>query len=393
MLKVIDLLSLKEFESFKLVSDTSGLYNNVSSTSILDWESPADIDRDFRAEDFVFITLYMTGSTPDDMDARYRALFNKNVAAIGIKVADYDSFTVPDDILAKANAHRIPIFLYTEAYLEDLIFTIRSAVFYNDANRVSLDYLRFLMESGEDMTVSIARKLNPLFNDNILCCCCIPVTDNAEPVLERALEEYRKTLTHNLYIYKSGDALIKCSRCIMIIYTSESEIDESVDSLKKILSDFMVEQEKFAIGFSDVKPALKLLREAVTEAMNAALSALINDESQRRFRDVGIDGLVLPNLESGRHTDFYRRTLSLLEGYDAEHASSLLDTLLCYVRCHGDVAKTAAELYQHGNTIRYRLNKIRELLGISNSADSYVPLYIFAKMHRIYSILDEEPLI
>ena len=61
MLKVIDLLSLDEFESFKLISDSKGLYNNVTGTSILDWESPKEISVDFRSGDFVFITLYMIG--------------------------------------------------------------------------------------------------------------------------------------------------------------------------------------------------------------------------------------------------------------------------------------------------------------------------------------------
>ncbi|MDO4869142.1 MAG: PucR family transcriptional regulator ligand-binding domain-containing protein [Bacillota bacterium] len=253
MLKVIDLLSLKEFESFKLISDSSGLYNNVSGTSILDWETPEDIAKDFHPEDFVFITLYMTGQTPEGMRERFKALFQVNAAAIGIKVADPDAFSIPQDILDMANTHRTPLFLYTQAYLEDLIFAIRSAVFYNDANRVSLDYLRFLMESSEDMTVSIAKKLNPLFNDNLLCCCCIPVTEDIDMTLERALEDYRKTLTHNLYIYKSGDAFIKCSRCIVIIYTSDELIPSDEDSLRQILAGFMVDPDKFCIGFSDPK--------------------------------------------------------------------------------------------------------------------------------------------
>ena len=136
MLKVIDLLSLKEFETFKLVSDSKGLYNNVSGTGILDWESPEEIERDFHSEDFVFITLYMIGQTPEDMEDRFKALLKINVAAIGIKVADPETFTVPDRIIELADAHRVPLFIYTTAYLEDLIFAVRSAVFYNDANRV-----------------------------------------------------------------------------------------------------------------------------------------------------------------------------------------------------------------------------------------------------------------
>ena len=70
-----------------------------------------------------------------------------------------------------------------------------------------------------------------------------------------------------------------------------------------------------------------------------------------------------------------------------------METLICYIESEGDVALTAKKLYQHGNTVRYRLDKIKKVLGISNSADAYVQIYMFAKMHKIYSILNEEPLI
>ena len=393
MLKVIDLLSLVEFESFKLISDSKGLYNNVSGTGILDWESPKEIAKDFHAEDFVFITLYMIGQTPENMEERFKALFNVNVAAIGIKVADPDSFEIPEEIIQMADAHRTPLFVYTETYLEDLIFAIRSAVFYNDANRVSLDYLRFLMESSEDMTASIARKLNPLFDDNLVCFCCIPTADDTESVLDRALEKYRKTLTHNLYIYKSGNAFIKCSRCIMIIYTAEDSIADDAVSLGELLKGFQIDDKSFCIGLSSAKSGLGLLQEAVTEATSAALSAFVNGEEQKRFADIGSDGLIIPFLDSKPHVVFYRKTLAALNAYDKKHSSHLLETLLCYIESEGDVNLTAKKLYQHGNTVRYRLDKIKRLLDISLSTDAYVQLYMFAKMHKIYSILGEEPLI
>ena len=393
MLKVIDLLSLDEFESFKLISDAKGLYNNVSGTSILDWETPEAIAKDFRPEDFVFITLYMNEQEPENMIERFKALFKVNVAAIGIKVADPDRFAIDEELLAMANTHRTPLFLYTEAYLEDLIFAIRSAVFYNDANRVSLDYLRFLMDSSEDMTASVAKKLNPLFHDNFVCYCCIPPADMAEVALDKALDEYRKTLTHNLYIYKSGDAFIKCNRCLVIIYTSEDIIEDEPDTLRHILHEFNVDLSAFSTGISNPKSGLHLLREAIKEAVSAAISAFIREETQKLFSQIGSDGLIIPYLDSKTHVGFYRKTLDTINDYDAKHSSHLLETLLCYVDSEGDVALTAKKLFQHGNTIRYRIDKIKTILGISLSADAYVQLYMFAKMHKIYSILNEEPLI
>lgn len=393
MLQVIDLLSLKEFESFRLISNSKGLYNNVSGTSILDWETPEDICRDFCPEDFVFVTLYMMDSSPENMIERFKALFKVNVAAIGIKVSDPDSFTVPDEIMNLANAHRTPLFLYTAAYLENLIFAIRSAVFYDDANRVSLGYLRFLMENGDDMAASIAKKLNPLFHDCLACFCCIPLSEDTDAALEKALNEYRQTLTHNLSLYKSGDAFIRCSRCLILIHTSSEAIGDNTEALESIRRGFKLEPGRFSVGISETKNSLGLLREAIKEAVSAAVSAFISGETQKRFSQIGCDGLIIPYLDSRQHLQFYHRALERISAYDEGHSSHLLETLLCYIDSEGDVALTAKKLFQHGNTVRYRLDKIKNILGISASADAYVQLYMFAKMHKIYNILNGEPLI
>jgi sugar diacid utilization regulator len=50
--------------------------------------------------------------------------------------------------------------------------------------------------------------------------------------------------------------------------------------------------------------------------------------------------------------------------YDAKYHLDLLKTLNAYIRNDGDLKKTAAEFFQHINTTRYRLEKIKELLNM-----------------------------
>lgn len=45
------------------------------------------------------------------------------------------------------------------------------------------------------------------------------------------------------------------------------------------------------------------------------------------------------------------------------HRSELAETLLCWLSCRGDVGRTARKLHLHENSIRYRLDKVRELYG------------------------------
>lgn len=58
-----------------------------------------------------------------------------------------------------------------------------------------------------------------------------------------------------------------------------------------------------------------------------------------------------------------RRLLLPLERADEERGSRLLDTLRGYYACGGSVAKTAEKLFLHRNSVRYRLDRVRSLLG------------------------------
>jgi DNA-binding PucR family transcriptional regulator len=48
---------------------------------------------------------------------------------------------------------------------------------------------------------------------------------------------------------------------------------------------------------------------------------------------------------------------------------------------------TAQKMFQHSNTIRYRIDKIRKLLELDDGAHSLAQLYIFVRLHRIYQDL------
>ena len=57
-------------------------------------------------------------------------------------------------------------------------------------------------------------------------------------------------------------------------------------------------------------------------------------------------------------------SVSILQKYDASHDVNLLETVISYVKNNGDFAKTSEELFQHSNTVRYRIRKA-EVTGIA----------------------------
>jgi DNA-binding PucR family transcriptional regulator len=74
--------------------------------------------------------------------------------------------------------------------------------------------------------------------------------------------------------------------------------------------------------------------------------------------------------------------------YDKNKGTDLLNTAIVYVESEGNINTTSEKLFQHKNTIRYRIRKINELLG-SNQVEgmAYETLAIAIRLYLINSRL------
>ena len=62
---------------------------------------------------------------------------------------------------------------------------------------------------------------------------------------------------------------------------------------------------------------------------------------------------------------FLHPPLGILERFDAENKTQLLETLHIYFQCQKSILDTANTMFTHRNTISYRLKKIQALLPLS----------------------------
>jgi DNA-binding HxlR family transcriptional regulator len=61
-------------------------------------------------------------------------------------------------------------------------------------------------------------------------------------------------------------------------------------------------------------------------------------------------------------------TVAPLARYDRQYRTSLVETLETWLACDASVSVTAARMYAHRHTIRYRLDRVRELTGLDVTA-------------------------
>jgi sugar diacid utilization regulator len=88
------------------------------------------------------------------------------------------------------------------------------------------------------------------------------------------------------------------------------------------------------------------------------------------FEDTGAYRLLLPAMseDPGELERFYAETIEPLSSYDEQYETELVATVEAYLDNDGNVAATAKQLFTHRHTVRYRLERVRELCGHDVSA-------------------------
>ncbi len=151
----------------------------------------------------------------------------------------------------------------------------------------------------------------------------------------------------------------------------------------------------FAVGHSRVAQDPVDLYRAGNEALLAAnvaetRPASIDDPSEvLAFEDTGAYRLLLPAMseDPGELQRFYTETVEPLVAYDAQYETDLVQTLETFLECDGNVAGTAQRLYTHRHTVRYRLERVRDLSGLDvGSTDGRERLGLGLKAMRVLGI-------
>ncbi len=88
------------------------------------------------------------------------------------------------------------------------------------------------------------------------------------------------------------------------------------------------------------------------------------------FEDTGAYRLLLPAIseDPSELERFYAETVAPLAEYDEQYETELVATVEAYLENDANVAATAKQVFTHRHTIRYRLERVRELCGHDVSA-------------------------
>ncbi len=146
----------------------------------------------------------------------------------------------------------------------------------------------------------------------------------------------------------------------------------------------------FAVGRSRPARDAADLHRAGNEALLAANVAEASEEATvLAFDATGAYRLLLPAMSEDpvELQRFYAETVEPLVAYDEQYETDLVQTLESFLDADGNVAQTAQRLFTHRHTIRYRLERVRELSGLDvGSTDGREKLGLGLKAMRVLGI-------
>ena len=145
---------------------------------------------------------------------------------------------------------------------------------------------------------------------------------------------------------------------------SEERLERAADALANELEAGLT---GFSIGVSRSRVALGSV-DLYRAGQEALLAANVGEAEGARvlaFENTGAYRLLLPAMseDPAELERFYSETVEPLVAYDDQYETELVATVETYLDNDGNVAATAQQLFTHRHTIRYRLERARELCG------------------------------
>jgi DNA-binding PucR family transcriptional regulator len=146
----------------------------------------------------------------------------------------------------------------------------------------------------------------------------------------------------------------------------------------------------FAVGRSRVASDPLDLHRAGNEALLAVNVAEGDPEHPLlAFEQTGAYRLLLSAMseDPAELQRFYAETVEPLVAYDEQYETELVRTVEAFLDNDGNVAGTAQKLFTHRHTIRYRLERVRELSGLDvGSTDGREKLSLGLKAMRVLGV-------
>lgn len=388
-ISVADILKLPSFYGAQILAGSGGLDRQVAKVTVMECpEFPLDPEvaglKDnllFRGGDFFITSLYALKDSPQMFYDTVKLYDSYNSSGMCIIRRYYES--LPEDIANLANELNFPIIMVNRntAYA-DMIHDITRAILSIDYYHIAISIINDIRsEENRENIVSLAYTLNNKIKNNLIVFCL---------KTEGLNDDKLKYLSTNINSIEDSFNVQYYNKLMIFI---SSDVKFTDDAIEKHISKYVYIIEKYfannySLGVSNYYDNLKCVKECIEEALISCKVSSVVRGNIMQYKDIGTYKILLDINNRATLEKFYDEIMKPLEEYDEIRSGRLKETLLNYVKNDGDINRTAEDLFQHQNTIRYRVNRVKQLLGFEEENIRFFENISLA--YKIHNIINNE---
>ena len=379
MVTVQEILSIPALRKLSVIGGEQGLNKRVSYVTVM--EVP-DIVRWLKGNDFVITSLY---AFKDDLREQVRLidkLADNNCSCLAIKTGQYVK-ELDQLIIDRANLRglvlvKIP---WKMAYIE-IIVNATNKIFENrDIDYIIEKYMKDILFDNIDDDEMMLQKGN-LLGFNIRDSSTLAITLSIVEPTDEKINNIRKIAKK---VAKESDRLLKFTynpvvtvgdKSSILFFSSEvKNIENNLPYIMELIDKYIIDNNKHEdihIGIGPIDYGLEGLKNSYFKSIEVLkIGALIDKKlGIYYYKDMNIYITLEKFLRSCGNEAFQE----INERLDKD----LLKTLESFYDNNMDINLTAEKLFIHKNTVRYRLNKIKEITGYDISIFEHnFKLYLF----------------
>jgi sugar diacid utilization regulator len=324
----------------------------------VDSENLEELRDTMRKGELLITKFQIIHDQPDLIVDYLKVMINEHASGLLLKSTYYD--TLPEEALALADAEGFPVFVFDDVFIDEIIIDINNALqdsAREDKNEALIEEMLHEGISG-DRVRHLATILNHQFREHFI----VSYVKSKDLKLEGVMDGIN--FTNMGQVLGSHSSIVKYhGGYLLIVSTDKRGMDQLDKTIKALVQNDDFANGAYAIGQCAMKHNIEYLGQGIKEALHANEFALMRDQALVAYDEIGIYQLLLDIKGHKRVTEHYMPYITALKEHDKLNDTDLLATAIALVKAEGDIKQTAEDLFQHANTVRYRLKRIAKIMG------------------------------
>ena len=380
MIRIKELYRLQNLRNLRLIAGQEGLEHTVTAAVLLEYDPSRIQLPDFYRGDLVVTTLAYARGDSRLVTESLQALLGQGVAGLLVKTAYFSE--LPAGVVSMANRQGTPLFLFDETYIEEVIVEVTELIRgrrHFAGYEAELDALMRGSLTAEQIKEKV-RRIDPM-------------GARAYRIFALYPQEKLAALSDSLYALMTDNEEIarryvcmEWRRMLIVLRRETGDIQEAHDAVNELLEQAGADREGLVAGVSEIRMDAAAFGVALCEATYAARAAKLSGRRAMSASELGLNAYLFPMSENVFVCEQCRLQMARIREYDAQNRTSLEQTARIYVQEGMEIAATAKALFQHPNTVRYRLTKIQKLMELEGAA--FAPM--LSLMIHLSQILEDE---